>query len=70
MHGMKNSIPAASELGDNVEFYNVNDVPVALVDWVEPFAYDTNPPRVFSYSGVFNEGIQITREEFMRMVKK
>jgi hypothetical protein len=25
-------IPAATELGDNVEFYTVNGVPVALVD--------------------------------------
>jgi hypothetical protein len=67
---MENTIPSTSELGENVEFYNVNDVPVALVDEVEPFRYDVNPPEPFNYESVFNEGISITREEFMRMVKK
>jgi len=65
-----NEIPKATELGDNVEFYTVNDVPVALVDDVEPFRYDVNPPEPFRYESVFNEGVQITREEFMKMVKK
>jgi hypothetical protein len=67
---MENNIPSAIELGDNVEFYDVNGVPVALVDSVEAFAYDTKPARPFQYESVFNEGVQITREEFMRMVKK
>jgi hypothetical protein len=68
--GMENSIPTATELGENAEFYEVNGIPVALVDEVEAFAYDRNPGRPFRYESVFNEGVSITREEFMKMVKK
>lgn len=67
---MNPGIPAASQLGDDVEFYNVNGVPVALVESIEAFAYDTNPGRPFRYESVFNEGVEITREQFMQMVTK
>ncbi len=66
----KLEFPKANELGDNASFYTVNGVAVALLDDVEPIRYDTNPPEPFDYQSVFNEGVEITREEFMRMAKK
>jgi hypothetical protein len=58
-----------ADLGtEDVDFSNVEGVPVAIVDDVETFAYDTQPPRVFDIGTVYSEGVPITREQFLALV--
>jgi len=62
-------IPAVADLGtDDVEFFDVQGIPVAAVDAIEDFAYDTDPPRVFGFDTVMSEGVPISREQFLQLV--
>jgi hypothetical protein len=45
----------------------VQGIPLAGVDAIETFAYDTKPPRVFNIGTVFSEGCPIARERFMHL---
>jgi hypothetical protein len=63
------TIPTLAELGDTFEFYDVDGIPVASKEGdVEVFRYDVDPPERFNFVSLFNNGAQITREEFMRLV--
>ena len=64
---MNAMIPKASELGPDVEFFNVHGVPVA-VDDVEAFRYDSDPPAMFDLVSVMNEGVETSRAEFMALL--
>jgi len=62
-------IPAVADLGvEDVEFSNVDGVPVAIVDDVETFAYDCTPARVFDIGTVYSEGVPVTRQQFLHLV--
>lgn len=63
---MNASIPKPYELSTEARFYNVNGTPVA-VDDVEAFRYD-GAPAMFDLTSVMSEGIEISLEEFVRLL--
>jgi hypothetical protein len=67
--GTWTEIPRVEELGDTFEFYEVDGIPVASEEGdVEVFRYDVDPPEPFSFVSLFNNGCQITREQFLIIV--
>jgi hypothetical protein len=69
---MNNAFPTVEELEreGNVQYFDVNGVPVAVLDEVEPIRYDTNPPSAFAYGSVFNDGVEIDRAAFLGLIAK
>ena len=67
---MNDDFPKPDNLGPDVKFFDVNGVPVALLDEVEPINFGLPQPEIFDWSSLANEGVEITREKFLAMVKK
>lgn len=70
---MRTTIPKAGELdalsqAQKVEYFNVNGVPVAAIDDVEVYRYDTPTPERFPSTSIMDDGVEITKEEFTALL--
>lgn len=68
---MRTTIPTAAELAaltEPIEYFNVNGVPVAVIDDVEVYRYDGAKPEWFALQSVLNDGVEITVDEFKALL--
>ena len=64
---MKELPKTAADLPDDARYFNVNDVPVAVFNY-NTLAFDARPARWFRYTSVLSEGVEITKEQFLKLI--
>ena len=69
----RTTIPTLDELdglNEKIEFFDVDGIPVAVIDDVEVYRFDTPTTEWFPMTSIMSEGVEITKEQFNLLAKQ